>query len=604
MSQIDEIKAKIDIVDLVSEYIPLKQAGVNWKACCPFHNEKTPSFMVSKERQSYHCFGCSEGGDIFSFVQKIEGVDFPEALKYLADKAGVKLERVDPKLVSQKTKYLEICDLAAKYYHQILIQSQNAKGAREYLVRRKLNDTTIKNFLIGYAPEGWTILYDFLKKRKFADADILGAGLIIKREGRSGFYDRFRGRVIFPIWDINGAVVGFTARLLNENQPNAGGKYINSPQTLIYNKSNIIYCLDKAKKAIKEKDLAVVVEGQMDAIASHQAGVKNVIASSGTAFTLTQIKLIQRYTNNLAVSFDMDVAGQAAAERGIDLALSMGMNIKVVVLPPEYNGQKIKDPDDCIKVSPELWVKTIDSAMPIMDYYFDKVFVGADLNKPDIRKKAALKYLTQLTKMPDLIEQNFYLQKLSAKIDVPENLLRETMYKIENKKKITISTNMPNKVAFAPDRKSREYLLSQRLLSAAIKFPENLPYIINHFNLELVVDKELADFYKELILYYNKDKIFNYSEFEKILLQQEGKKVNLLTTLSLLADKDFLDFSSQQVEKEIIDIIANLQKSYLFRKMADLQHQLVEAEKNEDQPKIKSLINEISNLTQNLNSLI
>src|SRR4030042_614490 len=368
-SQTEEIKSKLDIIDVISEYIQLKQAGVNWRACCPFHNEKTPSFMVSRDKQIWHCFGCGEGGDAFTFVQKIEGIEFPEALRILAEKAGVKLKKVNPELASQRSKVLDINKLAAVFFHQVLLNSQEGKIARDYIEKRKLSPETVENFKLGYAPNSWDKLLNILIKKGFKENDIFLAGLVVKNE-KSQLYDRFRQRLMFPIFDHLGNVVGFTGRILDESKADQGGKNINLPQTLIFNKSLIIFGLDKAKEEIKKQNLAVIVEGNMDVIASHQAGIKNVIASSGTALTLEQLKILSRYTNNLALSFDADLAGQLAADRGIDIALSLGLNIKIIQLPPNIDGQAIKDPDDCIKKGINYWQEAIKQAESIMEFYF------------------------------------------------------------------------------------------------------------------------------------------------------------------------------------------------------------------------------------------
>lgn len=433
-SQTDEIKSKIDIIDLISEYVALKPAGANWKALCPFHNEKTPSFMVSRDKQIWHCFGCGEGGDIFEFIQKIEGVEFPEALRILADKAGVKLKKVDPQIISQKTKLLDILKVAAEFFHLSLLKTEEGKIARDYLEERKLRPETVKDFKLGYAPDSWDKLLNFLEKKGFGKNDIFLSGLVVKNE-KGQLYDRFRLRLMFPINDHHGNVVGFTGRILDKTKQDQGGKYVNTPQTLIYNKSQVIYGLDRAKNEIKKKDLAVIVEGNMDVIASHQAGIKNVVASSGTALTLEQLKLLKRYTNNIALSFDADLAGQAAAERGIDTALALGFNIRVIQLPRELDGEAIKDPDECIKHSAEYWQKAIAEAISIMDFYFEKTFSRFDKNKPQDRKEISIRLLKQIAKLPNKIEQDFWLVKLARQMEVPENILRESFVaSIENKK--------------------------------------------------------------------------------------------------------------------------------------------------------------------------
>lgn len=597
-SQTEEIKSKLDIVDIVSEYVPLKQAGANWKAPCPFHNEKSPSFMVSRDKQIFHCFGCGEGGDIFTFVQKIENIDFPEALNLLAQKAGVKLKKTDPAMASQKTKLMDICRLSAEFFHKALLSSREGQIGRDYIAKRQLTTETVEEFKIGYAPDSWDLLLNLLRKKGFKYNDILLSGMVVKND-RGQLYDRFRQRLMFPIFDHNANIVGFTGRILDESKENQGGKYVNSPQTLIYNKSLIAYGLDKAKSEIKKQDLVVVVEGNMDVIASHQAGVKNVIASSGTALTQEQLKILQRYTNNIGLCFDADLAGQVAAERGIDTALSLSMNVRVITLPKEINGKAIKDPDDCIKQGVKYWQEAIKNARNIMDFYFIKVFNQFDPNNPEAKKEIAAKLLKQISKLADKVEQNHWLGKLAEKLGVPENILRETFNNYLAKSQPVRSDAVAPKLV----RKSREEQLAQQVLALALKYPKNLEYIIDHLGKESVPTKQLADIYIELVLYYNKDKEFVYSKFENLLASKDKELINLTSTLMLLADKDFFDFTDDQIKNEIINLIRELKKNTLNHKLSQLQQLLSEAEKNKDQKQIEELAKDFSALSVQLQNL-
>src|SRR3989339_243372 len=333
--EIQQIKDKIDIVDLISEYCQVKPAGANFKCRCPFHNEKTPSFMISRDRQSWHCFGCAKGGDIFSFIEEIEGLEFKEALRYLADKAGVVLTQYRSEVDSSLKNRIKEANLqAARFFHNFLLKMPTAEPARQYLRQRGVSDEMVELWQIGYVPEQWDLLTQYLLKKGIGIDDLVAAGLTIAKEGADkrtarGFYDRFRGRIMFPLGNAQGDIVGFTGRVLVEKEGNQG-KYVNTPQTLVYDKSEVIFGLSKAKSEIKSKDLAVMVEGQMDVVACHQAGMKNVVASSGTALTEAQIRLLLRYTHNLAMAFDSDEAGQKAARRGIQVAVQAGMNVRVI----------------------------------------------------------------------------------------------------------------------------------------------------------------------------------------------------------------------------------------------------------------------------------
>ena len=309
-NNIEKIKERVDIVDLISSYLKLQKAGVNYKAKCPFHNEKTPSFSVSPERQVWHCFGCGKGGDQFTFVQEIEGADFPEALRILARRAGVELEHFDRSLQNEKTRLLEICELASTFFEKQLWHSNAGAKVLAYLKDRGVEESSVREFQLGYAPDSWDSLSAFLKSRGYGEQEIFNAGLSVKKE-TGGYYDRFRSRITFPVLDINGQTVGFTGRDFDsgkkEDREIKLAKYVNTPQTLIYDKSRVIYGLDKAKTEIRKKDKCVVVEGNMDVILSRQAGAENVVASSGTALTEQHLKTIKRYTNNLALCFPMQM---------------------------------------------------------------------------------------------------------------------------------------------------------------------------------------------------------------------------------------------------------------------------------------------------------
>lgn len=597
-NQTQEIKNKLDVVDIISEYVQLKQAGTNFKGLCPFHNEKTPSFMVSREKQIWHCFGCGEGGDIYSFIQKYDNLEFPEALKILAQKAGVKLKKLDPKLVSQKTKLIDITRYAAAYFHKSLQNLQEAQIARDYLEKRMMLPKTREQFYLGYAPDSWDKLLNFLRKKGYQDNDIFLAGLVVKND-KSRIYDRFRKRLMFPIFDHNNNVVGFTGRILSSEQENQGGKYVNTPQTLIYNKSYVIYGLEKAKNEIKQKNLAVIVEGNMDVIASHQAGIKNVIASSGTALTLEQLKLLQRYTNNLALAFDVDPAGQVAAERGIDTALSLGINIKIIRLPEKINNQEIKDPDDLIKQGTQYWQKCIDQAVSFMDYYVAKTFKSYDNNSPESKKEIANKLLKQIAKLKDKVEQDHWLKVLAQKLDVSENILHEAYNEIIDKKQ-----ENNQEIKFETEKiKSRENLIAEQLIALTLKYPQNLEYVINHLQPEAISDQQIQNIYKNIILLYNNNDKFDLEQLEKNLSKEDVQLVNLLSTLLLLADKDFFDFTEEKIKQEIINNINYLKKSYLTQKIKQIENLLSQAEKNNDQQQITELTKDFSALSQELNNL-
>lgn len=434
MSDIDEIKQRIDVVDFIGEYVALKSAGVNHKGLCPFHHEKSPSFMVSRERNSWHCFGCSKGGDIFSFVQEIEGMEFIEALKFLADRAGVTLTMKKNDLdASQKNRLKDIQAEAARFFHHILLQTPQAAAAREYLKQRGLAQSTQESWHIGYIPDQWDLLTTYLFKKGYSVDDVVASGFGIQKEGsgtstQRRCYDRFRGRIMFPIRDVHGYIVGFTGRVLVETEK-SGGKYVNTPQTVLYDKSRILFGLYQAKQEIKKQDLAVVVEGQMDVIACHQAGMTHVVASSGTALTDHQIQLVSRYTKNIAVAFDADVAGQNAAKRGIDIARQQGMNVKVIRIP-EGAG---KDPDDCIKKDPAVWFRAVQEAKDWMIWSIEKAFEGKSLQNPRDKQAISNELLPEIARIPYAVEKDHWLREVAGRLGVDVSVLMEDIVRLSPK---------------------------------------------------------------------------------------------------------------------------------------------------------------------------
>src|SRR3990167_3686636 len=424
---VSKIKDRLDVVDVISGYLKLQKAGQNYKARCPFHNEKTPSFVISPERQVWHCFGCSKGGDIFTFIQDIEGVEFIEALRILADKAGVKIESFNPAVKDDKARLYEVCETATKFFEK-QFNSNTGKLALEYLKNRSVSDSTIGEFRLGFAPNDWNALGTFLKNCGYSDNEIVEAGLAVKRNDGSGIYDRFRSRIIFPIFDLNGQVVGFTGRIFGIDDKESA-KYINTPQTEIYDKSRILYGLNKAKIDIKQADQCVLVEGNMDALMSHQAGIKNVVASSGTALTPSHLVLLHRYTTNLGFCFDTDQAGAIATRRGIGLALSQNFNIKVV----EINDKECKDPADLIKKSdlnPDAsvgtsWSDAVGQAKPVLEFYFDKAKTGFDPDSANSKKSVISVLAPFLKRLTSQVEKAHWLARLAFLLRVKEEAIED-----------------------------------------------------------------------------------------------------------------------------------------------------------------------------------
>ena len=472
--QVQEIKEKLNIVDVISGYLRVQKAGVNFKALCPFHNEKTPSFMVSPPRQSWHCFGCGEGGDIFTFVEKIEGVEFPEALKILAEKAGIILKYDNPKLRSEKDKSYEICEKATQFFTASL---NNEKAILRYLQKSGLQDGTIDEWRLGYAPDFWGSLLSFLSKYGYCEPEIEKTGLILRG---AKYHDRFRNRLMFPIFDTNGRVVAFSGRIMNDIIPSKtekadSGKYINSPETILYNKSRILYGLDRAKTNIRKSDKVILVEGQMDVILPWQDGVRNIVATSGTALTEDHLLVLKRLTGNLVLAFDMDEAGARATERGDLTAVQSGFNISVISLPSG------KDPADFTKEHPGEFIKLINGAEPIMSYYFKQIFKKFSANGEFVsdrdeiplegKKFIAIDLLSKIKRLPSAVERSHWIRELSLRINIPERELNEEMEQLETAldERTQYSLPSPNTNIQA---KTRKEILSERLLALLLKKPD------------------------------------------------------------------------------------------------------------------------------------
>jgi DNA primase len=423
---VEKIKERLNIVDLLGTYIKLEKAGKNMKARCPFHNEKTPSFFVSPDRDSYYCFGCGAKGDIFTFVQEFEGVDFFGALKMLAEKTGVTLERGSFEKKDDKEAIFNALEAATQFFESNLSRSQSAKN---YLEKRGLTEKTIKDWRIGFVADDWRTLYDYLTARKFSDNEIEQAGLI-KRNERS-FYDRFRGRIMFPIRDSVGRVVGFTGRILPENETRlvAGqtveaAKYLNSPETSVFNKSRIIYGFDMAKLAIKKFDYSVIVEGQMDIIMCHQAGFQNVVATSGTALTPEHLTLLRRISNRVIMAFDADKAGVNAATKAWQLALSLGMEVKIA----EFKDGK--DPADVILKDKEKFKEALKDSMHIIDFYLSKI-LAENLESRKLGGEVREKILPFLVLIESSIEKSHWVKKISDKCGIAEPAIWEDLKKVK-----------------------------------------------------------------------------------------------------------------------------------------------------------------------------
>jgi len=602
MSPAEEIKAKLDIVEVIREYIQVKATGANFQALCPFHREKTPSFVISPDKQIWHCFGCGKGGDVLSFVQEIEGLSFPDTLRLLAPKAGVVLKAQSEQSSSRRGRILDCLKKATEIYQDFLEKDSQGLKMKQYLLDRGLSEEAIKKWQIGYSPESWTAVLERLREYNFSETELMAAGLLGRSE-RGRLYDRFRDRIVFPIRDVSSNVIAFTARINPDKaEPGSGAKYINSPQTDLYDKSRVLFALDQAKRAIKDRGFTIVVEGQMDAIACHQHAFSNTVASSGTALTELQLLLLKRFSNNLILSFDMDSAGQLAADRGIKEALRLDMNVKVIILPKQY-----KDPDECLRANPEDFKQAVINAKPFLEYYFNKLKEGRDLRQVRDKKAIAQAMLDMIARLSNKIEQDYWLKRLAENLEISEAALRESLPQYQQQggslSKQSLEKTSAALSAAIPEQINRADRLSELLLVILLKAPDFILYCSSHLETEDLSGEKNQAFYKNLIIYYNKFAVLDYDSFCLYLQEQQDASADICARLALLGEKDYYNYDTTALKLELTKIILDLKKFSLKRKIKQLQDQLATAEAGGEEENLNLLLTEIKNLSDELNSL-
>lgn len=573
-SSVEKIKERLTITEVVESYIKLDKAGGNLKGKCPFHNEKTPSFFVSPDRGSYYCFGCGAKGDIFTFVQEFEGLDFMGALKTLALRAGVELVRENVQARSESDRLYGAMEEATIYYERTLKESATA---REYLKNRGLTDATISEFRIGFVPEGWRAIHDYLLKKGFSIAEIEKVGLIKKTE--KGYYDRFRGRVMFPISDSSGRVIAFSGRILVDDGKSA--KYLNSPDTVLFNKSNVLYGLDKAKLNIRKRDYSILVEGQMDLIMSHQAGIKNTVAVSGTALTdsivsrdavVNNLGLVRRLSNNMIIAFDADGAGVRASARASQVALSLGMDVKIVQI------EGGKDPADIILHSVDDWKNTLRNAKQVIEFHLNTV-LARKLDDRKLTKAISEEVLPYIVALQSRMEKAHFVAKIRDLTKIDENAIWEDLKRLE--KSIQASAGIsPTPPPTEPSPLSRRDSIERKVLGI-IYWQESQ-------------EKPILDVH---ILRKRLEKIVGKESWDKILADSLEKKPELIF------ESEVIYKDSEKVLIEIEELLKGLETDYLKREFAQVMKALDEAEKKKDVEVVTKLLARCQELSNTLAQL-
>lgn len=505
--QVELVKSKVDIAEIIGERVVLKNAGRHFKGLCPFHSEKSPSFIVSAERQSFKCFGCQEGGDVISFLQKYDGMSFLEALEMLAKRVGITLESYRP--TSQdayKKKLLEIMSLSTEYYHFLLTKHASGEEARAYLKSRGIGSEAISQFYLGYAPNQWRSVSDFLiTKKKYAPEDLEAAGLIIRKDSAS-FYDRFRGRVIFPLKDHKGVVVGFSGRTLIPDSKEA--KYINSPETMLYSKSKMLYGLWENREYIRKADGIVLVEGELDVIPSWQAGVKNVAAIKGSAFTQDQAHLMTRFTKNVVMSLDSDSAGQEAIKRAVTIAEQMDLSIRVVQI---VGG---KDPGDVATANSKNWREMVSSAVLYWDFLIDSAISQHDPKTGAGAKAIAVEVVPVLAQIANSVMRAHYVTELSKKLGVPEESIYSEIDRTNKRKELNILKQTVSSIE--KGTVSRRDEVEEYLLALALQFYVKVKEDFSKIDLIWIGVPAIAKILGKLMIWDEK-KEFKIQEFSKDL---------------------------------------------------------------------------------------
>lgn len=472
-SIVAEIKARVSLLDLVTPRVALKKSGRAWRGLCPFHPEKTPSFYVFPDQGTFHCFGCGANGDHFTFLMRTENLDFAEALRRLAEQAGVTLPSRAAEAAEERRKaHLRAVLLAAAEYYHHLLRQPLGERARAYLAQRGVEMSTAEQFLLGWAPEGWDTLLRHLVGRGFPVEDLVTVGLVVAREG-GGHYDRFRGRLMFPIRDLDGHVTGFGARVLDEGQP----KYLNSPQTPLFDKSASLYGIDQAREAIRRTGEAILVEGYMDVLIAHQGGIKNVVATLGTALTERQVRLLKRLTRRVVLALDPDAAGDAATMRGLEAA-RQGFDYTLVPVPTargliRYERRldadiriaqlpRGRDPDEIIRTDPEAFRQCIAAAQPFIDYYLSAVLQETDLSAPRAKSAAVQRLLPVIAELGDPIVQAHYLHVVAQRLHLPASVVEEAFRQQRPARAPSVAA-APAIVDSDPVRQVEEHLLGLAL---------------------------------------------------------------------------------------------------------------------------------------------
>jgi DNA primase len=594
-----EIRDRIDVVDLIQGYVPsLRKAGQNFKGLCPFHQEKTPSFIVFPDSQNFHCFGCGKGGDLFTFYMLVENVEFKEALRELATRAGVTLDVAAPRAPQEdehRQRLIEVNELAGMWFHHVLLKTTHGEAGRNIIEQRGISPEMVEKFNLGFAPDSWDALLNFLASRNVTAELAAEAGLASKRDA-GGFYDRFRNRLIFPIRDRDGRTVGFGGRALGDAMP----KYLNTAQTPIFDKSSLVYALDVAKDAIRAANEVVIVEGYMDAITAHQFGYENVVASMGTALTESQVAQIKRGSSHIVLALDSDAAGQMATLRGLEtMADALDSEVRPVPTPTGLLRfeRKLKadisivqlpegkDPDEMIRKSPERWPEVVKGARPFLDFTIDMVTKGIDLDNPEAKSEAVKRVLPLLRQIPDSVKENHYTRLLARRLDISEQVIvAEKRKQSLGGRSAAIRSGMKPAAVESVRRNSTEnylvaILLRHHGLTADVAARVPLEDIIDARNRELIAllrDPATAELEGEDLVIGLDDELADHAE--QLLALLAGRPEQFPSRIHVEADQTLQKLGSERFRflmRQLDQEVKSAERSRNREEVAALMEQIV-----------------------------
>ena len=607
MSEIEEIKSKMNIVDFVGEYVRLTRSGSGYKGLCPFHNEKTPSFTISEERQSFHCFGCQKGGDVFTFLMEMEGLDFKDALDTLAERTGTVLKKrehfhsfVESEKTSDPKRIYALLDLATAFYEKQLHDGQGKFQARGYLSERGMSEETLKKFRIGFAPAGWNNIETFLLSRGFSVEEMEQSGLLVQKEdgsmGGKRRYDRFRERIMFPVMDPLGRVVGYSARVL-PGFDEQGAKYINTPETGVYHKSKVIYGLFQAKEVIKKKKRVIVVEGNMDVLAMHKSGFEHTVAVSGTALTADHLRILRRYAKEIVFFFDMDMAGQEAARKSVEMAHHLDIPCSIIAISGG------KDAAEMALEHPEELSTAIEQALPAMEYFFRKWASEESLEDAQGKRSFAQKALSLIVALQNEVEVSHWISRLSDRLGAQIDVLYAMLKRLKKEEK-TYERKNEGKVSIKSDdflSRNRRNILGEKM-AGLLFFNKKL---WERYAQEFQEDKEhLREMISGTLVYevllWGDDCSYTFDSFRS----------SVDTAIRELAEKSYHDMEIQilqtkvvsqaDTQKEVDYILEEMKKEYFKEKFHELQGKLSRAEKSRNVEEIQRLKKDMAELAPSL----